>query len=84
MINYNHEKLEKILGGELPVITEKDEAARRFARALTDSIGSENAPAIKFSNGMAWMQYQHEHSYELGKLDERKAWKNRIAMMFGL
>lgn len=69
MIAYDHELLERILGGKLDPIPEDDHLGRLTARALTDSAPERtphNAPATRLSCATFWLKKLRDEALVAG------------------
>jgi hypothetical protein len=84
LVNYDHKRLEKLLGGDVSAIDAGQLLTRMTARAITDSVGSKEAPSVKLSNAEWWVKRAYEDGHEAGVLEERKRWQDSICKVFGI
>jgi hypothetical protein len=85
-INYSHEVLERVLGGHVASIGVDNDNLRRAARAITDSVGphSEKSAQVKLANAVMWISDAHREGIEIGRLEERRIWEQKIMKLFGV
>lgn len=83
MINYSHDRLEKVLEGTTAEIPENSFLMRMTARTLT-AVVNNDTPDLRFDDAHSWTKMVHKEAKEEGIREERARWEDKIRNMFGI